>query len=1020
MKTSKNKIKKAINNSIIFLLVLLAAFSNFASFFPQFLQNSELLQDLKIKKASALTTTKTFSFAVNQENFIGTSGGKSVLTYDSAIGNPSGSLKTTSLGRNNFDISNWTWTGTWEDLGTPAGSTITDMRIESGYTYIPIWNVADSVTIGPYKIKNSLDIDQATLWNGRTVTTGADGDWVPVPQQTDQAIPSAIQASNSTIKLYLERSIDLGNDKTAEATIYEDELSFVIIYNTAVVPPNATGFANDTEGMLLDGGRSSQQITVTGSDFGSGPSDGSDNIVKIGTFTVPDINVTTWNNTTIVFTIPSSIATYGGTGTDGLIIRANGLDDATPIDFFIYPNITSISANSKQIGQNITISGDHFETSSGSVTINSQNAAVISGWNETTLIVKVPGQEGAANIAGKIQITRSDSRTSNQYPSDPTNFTILAPLVSGSSPASETTGTESVLIEFSGLGIDTDTGTSPTLKLVKSGETDITGTGYLTVTAYQTVSATFNLSSAAEGLWDLVIINMDGQQGLCSECFTVSPLSGPVVTGINPNFGLNSGIKNITSITGSNFQDGATAKLTKTAQTDIIPSTAFTFTDANTLLNGAFDLNAKTLGYWNVVVINPDLQTGSYGNETDTGFEIRSPAPSDPTNIYQFKDNSDTAEPPASNITVGNGIGEQLDVYFRIDMQGGLVGELYYPQIEIKPIGAVFDGVFTEGAGVMYNGTAVQGWTTITIIDGTSYHWRTRTRNSSGISDWVSFGENSDPNDIDIYIDNTPPTISPGTDGTCATAISNITDLSATILWDTTDAASGSLTPPGAGAYATAQVQYIDTASFVDWISSPGIMTTESAWENSPHQISISSLSPGTDYIFRMKSKDFVGNESNSINCAFATEGARPIKTIEFFILQETNKNTGTMIKKKFDIMVPENNGIADSIQIKSAYIEISGISSATATQTINTGLLRGDQTAETGPAGNNYLLNSTGTTTPFAILFDALSPGGDNESMSNITSGGTYTYTLFLNGDGITDVWLFSAKLVITYNYKP
>ena len=1019
MKINKNKINKLINNSIIFLLVLFVIFSNSTSFLPQFLQNSKLLQNLEIKKAFALTTTKTFSFTANQENFIGISGGKSVLTYDSVIGNPSGSLKTTSLGRNNVDISNWTWTGTWEDLGAPAGSTITDMRIESGYTYISTWNVADSATIGPYKIKDGLDIDQAALWSGRTVSTGVDGDWVLIPQQADQVIPAAIQASNSAIKLYLERSIDLGNDKTAEVTLYEDELSFIITYDIAISPPDATGFTNDTEGVLLDGGRSSQQITVTGSDFGSGPSDGNNNIVKIGTFIVPDINVTTWNDTTIIFTIPASVATSGGTGADGLIIKANGSDDATPIDFFIYPNITSILANNGQIGQNITISGDHFGSATGSVIINSQNVT-ISIWNETSITARVPGQEGIANINGKIQITRTDSKTSDQFPIDPSNFTILAPSVSGSVPASETTETSSVLIEFSGLGIDTDPGTNPTLKLVKSGESDIVGTGYSTVTAYQTAEATFDLSTAATGSWDLAIVNMDGQQGLCSECFIVNPPSGPVVTGIDPDFGLNSGIKNITSITGSNFQDGVTAKLTKIAQTDIDPSTVFSFTDANTLSNGAFDLSGQMLGWWNITVTNPDLQTGSYGNEISTGFEIRSSKPSNPINIYQFKNNSDAAEPPATNIATGGGIGGQLDIYFRMDMQGGLVGELYYPQIEIKPIGAVFDGVFIEGAGVIYNGVAVQGWVNITAEDEISYHWRARVKNLSGTSDWAFFGGNSDPNDVDIYIDNTSPTISPGTDGTCATAVSNITDLSAAILWNTSDATSGSPTPPGAGSYATAQVQYIDTASFIDWISSPGIITTESAWENSPHQVSISSLSPGTDYTFRMRSKDNVGNESNSVNCVFATEGARPIKTIEFFILQETNKNTGTIIKKKFDITIPENNGISDSIQIKSAYIEISGISSATATQTINAGLLREDQTAEPGPTGNNYLLNSTGTTTPFAILFDALSPGSDNESMNDITSGGTYTYTLFLNGDGVTDVWLFSAKLIITYNYKP
>ena len=1018
MKISKNKIKKAISNSTIFLLVLIVVFSNFVSFFPQLLQNNKLLQNLEIKKASALTTTKTFSFTVDQENFVGTSGGKSVLTYDSGIGNPSGSLKTTSIGRNNTDISNWTWTGTWEELGAPSGSTITDMRIESGYTYVTVWNVANSVTIGPYKIKDSLDIDQATLWNGRTVTTGTDGNWVSIPQQTDQAIPSAIQASNSTIKLYLERLIDLGNDKTAEATIYEDELSFIITYDLAVSPPDATGFINDTEGTLLDGGRSSQQITITGSNFGSGPSDGNNNVVKIGTFTVPDVTVTTWNDTTIIFTVPASATTNGGTGTDGLIIRASGLDDATPIDFFIYPNITSVSTNSEQIGQNIIISGDHFGTVAESITINSQNTAVI-GWNETSLTARIPGQEGITNINGKIQITRTDLKTSNDFPTDPSSFTILAPSVSGSAPASETTGQSSALIQFSGLGIDTDPGINPTLKLMKSGESDIDGAGYLTVIAYQTVEATFDLSGAAAGLWDLVIINMDGQQGLCSECFTVNPPSGPIVTGINPDFGLNTGIKNITSITGNNFQDGATAKLTKTAQTDITPSIVFTFTDPNALSNGAFDLSGQTLGWWNVVVTNPDLQTGSYGNEINTGFEIRSSVPLNPTNIYQFKNNSDTAEPPATETGIGNGIGGQLDVYFRMDMEGGLVGELYYPQIEIKPIGAVFDGTFTEGTGVLYNGTAVQGWVNITAEDGTSYHWRARTKNSSGISSWVSFGGNSDPNDIDLYIDNTPPIISPGTDGTCSTAVSNITDFNATILWDTSDITSGAQFPPSSGAYAFAQVQYIETNNFDNWIAE-GTITTESSWENSPHQVAILSLSPGTDYTFRIKSKDFVRNESNSINCVFTTEGARPIKTVEFFILQETNNNTGTTIKKNFETTIPENNGISDSIQIVSAYIEISGVSSAAATQTINAGLLRGDQTAETGPAGNNYLLNSTGTTTPFTILFDALSPGGDNENISNITSGGVYAYTLFLNGDGITDVWLFSAKLIVTYNYKP
>jgi len=1013
---NKNKIKKAIGKIPVFILMLIFVFSNFVSILPEVFQNNDIAKKLSIKNVRAATISKTFSFTVNSENFVGTSGGKSVLTYDAAYGNPQGSLKTYSLGRNNNDISNWTWTGTWENLGAPIGSIITNMSIDSGYTYINVWNVVDSVTIGPYKIRDNLNVDQATLWNGRTVTTGVDGSWVSIPQQANQNIPSAIQSSGSTIKLYLERNLNLGNNPSAQATLFEDELRFTITYDLPSTPPSTAGFINNTEGAILDGGRSSQQITITGADFGSGPSDGINNAIKIGTYVVPNGNITTWNNATIVFTIPSSATTYGGIGANGLIVRANGLDDSTPLDFYIYPNITSLSANNGQIGNNITINGDHFGVLAGSVIINTKSATVVGVWDENNLTVRIPGQEGAVNINGKIRITRSDTRTSNQYPSDPANFIILAPSVSGSNPASAETGQSSVSIEFSGFGIDTDIGTDPILKLVKVGESDIEGSAYTTVTAYQTASAIFDLSSAIAGAWDLVITNMDGQSGVCSGCFTVDAPSGPVVTGINPDFGLNSGIRNITSITGSNFQNGATAKLTKTFQSDIDPSTAFTFTNATTLSNGAFDLSSKPLGYWNIVVTNPDLQTGSYGNEIDTGFEIRSSTPSVPSNIYQFKNNADIAEPPTTEITVGNGIGGQLNIYFRMDMEGGLTGELYYPQVELKPIGVIFDGTFVEGAGVIYNGTSVQGWVNISGADGSLYHWRARTRNSSGVSNWVIFGGNFDPNDVDVFIDNTPPSI----DTLCANAVASVSDLGATIEWNTSDATSGAQTPPGSGAYAIAQVQYIKTSDYIDWTSSPGITTIESIWENSPHQANLSSLSPGTDYTFRMKSKDGAGNETSSANCNFTTEGARPIKTIEFFILQEANKNSGTKIKKNFILTVPENTGVINSIQPKSAYIEISGISSATGNQTINAGLLRGDQTAEAGPLGNNYFLDSTGTTTQFTILFDALSPGLDNEDMLDITSGGNYEYTLFLNGDGITDVSLFSAKLVLTYNYKP
>jgi len=218
---------KFLKISIIFLIIFVWIFSGWF----QIWKNPPIPPE--VQEVKAATATKTFTFATSAEGFTGTSGGKSNLTYDSGVGNPAGSLKTDSAGRNNLDTSDWTWTGTWEDLGIPAGSTVTQIRLDAGYTKVTAWNVVDSVTIGPYKLKDSGGVDQATLWTGRT-PTGADSDWVAISAQTDQNVPSALQASNSTIKLYLERTIDLGNDKNAQATIYEDQLSFVITYTSPV------------------------------------------------------------------------------------------------------------------------------------------------------------------------------------------------------------------------------------------------------------------------------------------------------------------------------------------------------------------------------------------------------------------------------------------------------------------------------------------------------------------------------------------------------------------------------------------------------------------------------------------------------------------------------------------------------------------------------------------------------------------------------------------------------------------
>ncbi|MCG2690981.1 IPT/TIG domain-containing protein, partial [Candidatus Parcubacteria bacterium] len=1002
----------------IFFLIFVFGFSDFISFLPEAVRDNHLAEKFIINKAQAATVTYSIPWALGAEGFvwvIESCSGTCTQGFIAADGNPAGSMFAKIAGRNKRSVGYWKKSLTWEDMGVPAGAAVTgvdgrfDVRIAQETN-----PAAHSVGLKIFDSTDAITVLSGGAADAETEFDPNSSSWITRNIDGTKTIDPAYQSSNTSVTIRMREYVNSGNSAVASSEVRVDNAAFVITYT--ITGPNATSFVNNTDGALLDGGRSSQQITVTGTNFGAGPSNGTTNAVKIGIYIVPNGNVAIWNATTIVFTIPAAATVYGGAGANGLIIRAGGVDDATPLDFYIYPNIISISLNSGQIGSNIIILGDHFGASAGAIAVNTKTAATVGAWSETSLTARIPGQEGPLNITGKIQIARSDAKTSNQYPVAG-SFAILAPSVSGSNPSSATTG-QTVAIEFSGLGIDTDTGIAPALKLTKTGQTDIIGTSMAKVVDYQAVSANFNLSGAVTGYWKLVVANMDGQSGSYGDeataGFNITSLA-PTVTGINPGFGNDSGIINIFSITGTNFQSDAIAKLTKTAQADIVPSTAFAYAGSTALSSGAFDLSGKANGWWNVVVVNVGAGTsGSYGNEVDAGFEIRSAKPSTPANIYQFKINTDIAQPPTINIAVGGGIGGQNNIYFRMDMSGGLTGELYYPQIELKPIGAAFTDAFIEGAGVMFNSTAVQGWASVNGVDGNSYHWQARVRNSAGASDWAPFGGNNDPNDIDIYVDNTPPTIDYA-DCTAAAPVSSITDLSALIQWNTSDNMSGAQSVfPGAGAYAKVQVDYKKGVEF--WTTTP-----LSAWENSLHQVALSALAPATNYTFRMRSRDYLGNEAISSECGFLTTSSRPIKTVEFFIAQEMDSYktlTDGTSKKYFIISLPESP--SDNISVKSAFIEITGVTSAALSQTIKVGLLRGDQTSGLGPAGKTYELNSDSTTTPFTILFDTLAPiEGDNENMTDITTGATpYDYTLFLKGDGITDIWLFSAKLIITYSY--
>ncbi len=191
------------------------------------------------------------------------------------------------------------------------------------------------------------------------------------------------------------------------------------------------------------------------------------------------------------------------------------------------------------------------------------------------------------------------------------------PTVTSISPSNVTNyGSVNVTITggnfFSGavVRIEKDNGTSKKV---------ITATNVNVVNATQ-ITATLNVHNAEPGNWDVVVVNPDGQSGKLTGGFVIVQQGAPQIESVNPFSAPNTGTVTVT-IKGSMFLRGATVRLTKSGQTDIVGMNV-NFVNSTTL-TCQFDLRDKAPGDWNVVVRNPDGKEG----KRDNAFKITAPAP---------------------------------------------------------------------------------------------------------------------------------------------------------------------------------------------------------------------------------------------------------------------------------------------------------------------------------------------------------------------------------------------------------
>ena len=149
-------------------------------------------------------------------------------------GNTGGCVYTQVFGRNKVDNGIIELSTTWEALGIPSGSIVETIDSSSFDWRISVANVIDSPTVGILGIFDSSNVLQATLISsvgGGTSTTS----FANRSNSSPVSIPSAIQASDSAIKIRLLLGLDNANNASAQTTILIDNIDFTIGYSVSAI-----------------------------------------------------------------------------------------------------------------------------------------------------------------------------------------------------------------------------------------------------------------------------------------------------------------------------------------------------------------------------------------------------------------------------------------------------------------------------------------------------------------------------------------------------------------------------------------------------------------------------------------------------------------------------------------------------------------------------------------------------------------------------------------------------------------
>jgi Bacterial Ig-like domain (group 3)/IPT/TIG domain/Galactose oxidase, central domain/Kelch motif len=177
-------------------------------------------------------------------------------------------------------------------------------------------------------------------------------------------------------------------------------------------------------------------VTITGTNFG--PTQGQSSVTVNGVAAT----VTSWSNTSIGFSVPSS-ATSGPIAVTVSGVNSNGAN------FSVAPAITGFSPDSGAVGVLVTITGTSFGSSQGNSTVEFNGTlSQPMSWSPTSIQVPVPPGASSGPITASVSGSTSSSGTFT-VPPGPTIGTVT--------PSSGTVGTP---VTIGGANFGANEGTS--------------------------------------------------------------------------------------------------------------------------------------------------------------------------------------------------------------------------------------------------------------------------------------------------------------------------------------------------------------------------------------------------------------------------------------------------------------------------------------------------------------------------------------------------------------------------------